>query len=190
VVWLPLVLLAIPSAIIGFFTIEPILFGEFFKGVIFVDDAHRAMEELRHEFHGPVAMALHSLTTPVFWLALAGVVTAYIFYIVKPEIPVAIKKYSGAIYTLFDNKYYLDKFNEVVVAGGAIALGRGLWNVGDKGLIDGLLVNGSAKVVAWTSSVIRRFQTGYLYHYAFVMILGVLGFLTYKMFPFMFPFAK
>ena len=190
VVWLPLVLLAIPSVAIGFFAIEPMLFGNFFKGVIFVDEAHHAMEELTHEFHGPLAMATHALTSLPFWLALAGVVTSYVFYMLKPEIPTAIKKHAHAIYTLLDNKYYMDRFNEIVFAGGARMLGNGLWNVGDKGLIDGLIINGSAKFVGWLSKGVRLFQTGYLYHYAFVMILGVLGFLTYFMFPFMFPLAK
>ncbi|MET3118139.1 NADH-quinone oxidoreductase subunit L [Undibacterium sp. GrIS 1.8] len=190
VVWLPLVLLAIPSVVIGFFAIEPMLFGNFFKGVIFVDEAHHSMEELTQEFHGPLAMAIHALTSLPFWLALAGVVTSYVFYMLKPEIPTAIKKHAHAIYTLLDNKYYMDRFNEIVFAGGARMLGNGLWNVGDKGLIDGLIVNGSAKFVGWLSRGVRLFQTGYLYHYAFVMILGVLGFLTYFMFPFMFPLAK
>ena len=187
VVWLPLVLLAIPSVVIGFMTIEPMLFGEFFKSVIIVDEAHHAMEELKHEFHGPVAMAIHALTSLPFWLALAGVVTSYVFYMVKPGIPAAIKKNAGAIYTLLDNKYYLDKFNEVVFAGGARLLGEGFWKIGDKGLIDGLIVNGSAKLVSLLSRSVRLLQTGYIYHYAFVMILGVLGFLVYFM-PF--PFAK
>ncbi|MFZ6648269.1 NADH-quinone oxidoreductase subunit L [Undibacterium sp. TJN25] len=190
VVWLPLVLLAIPSVIIGFFAIEPMLFGNFFKGVIFVDEAHHAMEELTHEFQGPVAMSIHALKTAPLWLAIAGVALSYYFYMIKPSIPTAIKKHAHAIYTLLDNKYYMDKFNEVVFAGGARLLGGGLWNIGDKGLIDGLVVNGSAKVVGWFSRLTRLFQTGYLYHYAFVMILGVMGFLAYIMFPFMFPLAK
>jgi len=187
VVWFPLVMLAIPSVAIGFIAIEPMLFGSFFKDVIFVNEAHHAMEELRHEFHGPVAMATHALTTAPFWLALAGVATSYFFYMVKPAIPAAIKKNASAVYTLLDNKYYMDRFNEIVFAGGARILGRGLWNVGDKGLIDGLVVNGSAKLVGWFSKLVRLFQSGYIYHYAFVMILGVLAFLVYFM-PF--PFAK
>jgi NADH-quinone oxidoreductase subunit L len=187
VITVPLVLLAIPSVIIGFLAIGPMLFGDYFKGVIFVGEHHLAMEELAKEFHGPVAMATHALTTAPFWLALAGVVTSYYFYIVNPRIPALVKERAGAIYAMLDNKYYLDRINEVVFAGGARLLGRGLWNVGDKGLIDGLVVNGSAKVVAWISTMIRLVQSGYIYHYAFVMILGVLGFLVYFM-PF--PFAK
>ncbi|MFZ6680318.1 NADH-quinone oxidoreductase subunit L [Undibacterium sp. Tian12W] len=187
VVWLPLVLLAIPSLFIGAIAIEPMLFGGFFKNVIFVNEAHHAMEELHHEFHGAGAMGLHSFMTPPFWLALAGVVTAYVFYMVKPEIPAAIKKAVSPLYTLLENKYYMDRFNEIVFAGGARVLGGGLWNIGDKGLIDGLVVNGSAKLVGWVSKLIRHLQSGYIYHYAFVMILGVMGFLAYTV---LFPFAK
>ncbi|CAN5885600.1 NADH-quinone oxidoreductase subunit L [soil metagenome] len=187
VVSLPLVLLAIPSVVIGFIAIEPMLFGDFFKGVIIVNEAHHAMEELKHEFHGPVAMAIHALTSLPFWLAFSGVACSYFFYMIKPSIPTAIKKNAGAIYTLLDNKYYLDRFNEIVFAGGARMLGDGFWKIGDKGLIDGLVVNGSAKLVGWLSKITRLLQTGYIYHYAFVMILGVLGFLVYFM-PF--PFAK
>lgn len=184
VVTLPLILLAIPSVLIGYFTIGSMLNGEFFKGVIYVAQNHEAMHELLEEFEhvgGAMGMAFHSLASMPFWLALAGVVTSYYFYMVKPEIPAAIKNRFSVLYTLLDNKYYMDKINDVVFAGGARLLGGGLWNVGDKGLIDGLIVNGSARIVAWSSRVIRTVQTGYIYHYAFVMILGVLGFLVYFM---------
>ncbi|WP_034301764.1 NADH-quinone oxidoreductase subunit L [Herbaspirillum sp. RV1423] len=187
VVTLPLILLAIPSVIIGFFAISPMVFGDFFKNVIFVGENHKAIEELAHEFHGPLAMAVHSLTSAPLWLAIAGVVVAYYFYMVNPRVPAWFKEKFSAIYTLLDNKYYMDKFNDVVFAGGARMLGSGLWIVGDKGLIDGLVVNGSAKVVNWFSKVTRLWQSGYIYHYAFVMIIGVLGFLVWFM-PF--PFAK
>ncbi|WP_374520486.1 NADH-quinone oxidoreductase subunit L, partial [Undibacterium squillarum] len=156
VVWFPLVMLAIPSVVIGFIAIEPMLFGEFFKGVIFVSENHPAMHELHEEFHGAVGMATHALTTAPFWLALAGVATSYFFYMVKPAIPAAIKERASAIYTLLDNKYYMDKFNEVVFAGGARFLGNGLWNIGDKGIIDGLIVNGSAKLVGWIAKLVRH----------------------------------
>ena len=174
-------LLAIPSAIIGFLADGPMLFGGFFDGVISVGESHHAMEELKHEFKGPVAMAVHGLTTLPFWLAVAGVALSYFFYMVKPSIPAAIKRNMSFIYNILDNKYYMDKFNEVVFAGGARLLGGGLWQVGDKFLIDGLVVNGSAKVAGWISQLVRLLQTGYIYHYAFVMILGVLGFLIYFM---------
>lgn len=180
-------LLAIPSVVIGFITIEPMLFGDFFKGVIFVNESHHAMEELHHEFHGPLQMAIHAFTSLPFALALAGVVSAYYCYLVNPKVPAWFFAKFHALHTLLDNKYYLDKFNQAVFANGARLLGGGFWNIGDKALIDGLVVNGSAKLVGWFASVIRRAQTGYIYHYAFVMILGVLGFLVWFM-PF--PFVK
>ncbi len=179
VVWFPLAMLAIPSVIIGYLTIGPMLFGDFFKGVITFGENHPAMEELAHEFHGPMAMALHSLTSLPLWLAISGVATAYYCYMINPRVPAWFYDKFKFLHTLLDNKYYMDKFNEVVFAGGARLLGNGLWNVGDKTLIDGLLVNGSAKVVGWFSSLTRLAQTGYIYHYAFVMILGILGFLVY-----------
>ena len=188
VVWVPLVLLAIPSVFIGLYAIQPMLFGDFFKDVIFVNHhAHPAMEELAHEFHSWQAMGVHALQTKPFWLAVAGVATAYFFYMVKPSIPAAIKQKASVIYNILENKYYMDRFNEIVFAGGARLLGGGLWNIGDKGLIDGLVVNGSAKLVGLFSKIVRLFQTGFIYHYAFVMILGVLGFLIYFM-PL--PFSK
>jgi len=179
VVWFPLAMLAIPSVIIGYLTIGPMLFGDFFKGVIAFGENHPAMEELTHEFHGPMAMAIHSLTTLPLWLAISGVASAYYCYMINPRVPAWFYDKFKFLHTLLENKYYMDKFNEVVFAGGARMLGNGLWNIGDKTLIDGLLVNGSAKVVAWFSSLTRLAQTGYIYHYAFVMILGILGFLVY-----------
>jgi NADH-quinone oxidoreductase subunit L len=179
VVTLPLILLAIPSVIIGYFTIAPMLHGDFFKGVIFVGENHKAMEELGHEFHGALAMGLHGLTSVPFFLALAGVVSAYYCYLINPRVPAWFFSKFHGIYTLLDNKYYMDRINEIVFAGGARSVGRGLWNVGDRTLIDGLLVNGSARVVGWFSVVTRAFQTGYIYHYAFTMILGIALYLGY-----------
>ena len=188
VVTLPLILLAIPSVIIGYLAIEPMLHGTFFNGVISVGESHGAMESLHEEFHGALAMALHGLTTLPFWLAVSGVVSAYYCYMINPRVPAWFYRKFHAVHTLLDNKYYMDKFNDFFWAGGARLLGGGLSNVGDKTLIDGLVVNGSAKVVGWFSRVIRVLQTGYIYHYAFVMILGVLGFLIYFLpFP---SFAK
>ena len=183
VVTLPLILLAIPSVIIGFFAIKPMLYGDFFKNVIFIGENHPALEEMGKEFHGALAMGLHGFTALPFWLALAGVVAAYYCYMINPRVPAWFYAKLRPIHTLLDNKYYMDKFNEVVFAGGARGLGKGLWQVGDRVLIDGLLVNGSAKLVGWFSTIVRTFQTGYIYHYAFVMILGVLGTLLY-FFPF------
>ena len=180
VVTVPLILLAIPSVIIGFMTIQPMLFGDFFKDAIFVNlERHPGMEELATLFHGPVAMALHGLTAPPFWLALAGVALSYYMYMVNPALPTAIKRAVQPIYTLLENKYYLDWFNENVLARGARGLGNVFWKVGDQAIIDGALVNGSWKLVGWISSVVRRVQSGYIYHYAFGMILGVFVLMTY-----------
>ncbi|MBC5782199.1 NADH-quinone oxidoreductase subunit L [Ramlibacter sp. USB13] len=180
VVTAPLVLLAIPSVVIGFLTIQPMLYGEFFKDSIFIDFAkHPGMEEMAKEFHGPLAMALHGLMTPVFWLALAGVVLAWIFYMKKPEIPAAIQKRFQPVYKLLDNKYYMDWINENVIARAARALGRGLWKGGDQGVIEGVFVNGSARAVGWFAGVIRWVQSGYIYHYAFAMLVGIVVLMTY-----------
>jgi NADH-quinone oxidoreductase subunit L len=174
VITVPLMLLAIPSVLIGLYTIGPMLFGEFFEGVIHVDaERHGAMEALAHHFHGWVAMGVHALVTPVFWLAAAGVGAAYYCYLVNPAVPAAISRRLAPIQTLLDNKYYLDRFNEVFFAGGARALGSGLWKVGDQTLIDGVAVNGSAKLVGWLAGALRLIQSGYIYHYAIAMILGV-----------------
>ena len=179
VVWLPLVLLAIPSLFIGYLTIEPMLFGGFFKDSIFINaQAHPVMNELAHGFDGPLAMALHAISTPVFWLALAGVVLAWFFYLVRPTIPAAIKSACGPIYTLLENKYYFDRFNDIVIAGGARLLGRGLWKGGDEGVIDGVIVGGSVRLVGWISMMARFFQSGHIYHYAFTMIVGVCALLS------------
>jgi NADH-quinone oxidoreductase subunit L len=180
VVTVPLILLAIPSVLIGYLTIEPMLFSGFFKGAIFIDhEKHAAMEELAHAFHGPLQMAWHALTTLPFWLAVAGVATSYYMYMVNPALPASIKARVQPIYTLLENKYYLDWFNENVLARGARALGTGLWKVGDQTLIDGVLVNGSWKLVAWVSGAVRKMQSGFLYHYAFAMILGIFVLMTY-----------
>ncbi|CAN5521770.1 NADH-quinone oxidoreductase subunit L [soil metagenome] len=180
VVTLPLVLLAIPSVIIGFISIEPMLFGDFFKDAIFVNlERHPAMEELATLFHGPVQMAVHGLTAPPFWLALSGVVLAYYMYMVNPALPAAIKRNVSPIYSLLENKYYLDWFNENVLARGMRGLGTVLWKVGDQKLIDGVLVNGSWRLVGWISGMVRRLQSGYIYHYAFGMIIGIFVLMTY-----------
>ena len=179
VVTLPLILLAIPSVVIGYLTIAPMLHGEFFKGVIFVSDTHPAMAELSHEFHGATAMAVHAFTSLPFLLAAAGVVSAWYFYLVNPKVPAWFHAKFGAVYTLLDNKYYMDKINDVVFAAGARALGRGFSNTGDRSLIDGLIVNGSARAVGWFSTVTRTFQTGYIYHYAFTMIVALALYLGY-----------
>jgi len=180
VVTVPLVLLALPSVVIGFLTIQPMLYGGLLKDSILVDPSrHAAMAELAKEFHGPLQMALHGFTTAPFWLALAGVVAAWYMYLVNPAVPAAIKRTFQPIYTILENKYYMDWFNENVIARGARLLGRGLWKGGDEGVIDGVLVNGSARAVGWIAGIVRWVQTGYLYHYAFAMIIGVFVLMTW-----------
>ena len=180
VVTLPLVLLAIPSVFIGFVTIQPMLFGNFLKDAIFVNlDRHPAMQELAALFHGPLQMAVHGLSTAPFWLALSGVVLAYYMYLVNPALPAAIKRKMNPVFQLLENKYYLDWFNENVLASGMRGLGAVLWKVGDQKLIDGVLVNGSWKLVGWVSGMVRRLQSGYIYHYAFGMIIGIFVLMTY-----------
>ncbi len=180
VVTVPLVLLAIPSVVIGYLTIQPMLFGDFFKDAIFVDAAkHPVMAELAEVFHGPLAMATHAFSTMPFWLALAGVVTAYYMYMVNPAVPAAIQRAVQPIYTLLENKYYMDWINENILARGARLLGVGLWKGGDQAVIDGAVVNGSWKLVGWVAGVARWFQSGYLYHYALAMIVGVLVLMSY-----------
>lgn len=186
VVTAPLLLLAIPSVVIGFMTIQPMLYGEFLKDAIFVDAAkHPAMAELAEHFHGAAAMALHGLTLPPFWLALAGVVLAYFFYMVKPGIPAMLRQRLGFLVRIMENKYYMDWINENILAAAARLLGRGLWKGGDAGLIDGLVINGSAKLVGWTASLVRLFQSGYIYHYALVMIVGIFVLMTWQLWPYL-----
>ena len=182
----PLIALAIPSALIGFFTIKPMLFGSFFGSSIFYDTGkHPAMEELAKEFHGPAEMALGAFAHPVIYLAIAGVLLSYIMYIVKPSLSDTAAKIFAPIIKILENKYYFDWFNENVLAAGARLLGRGLWKGGDLGLIDGLFVNGSARLVGAISGVVRLVQTGHLYWYALVMILGVFGLLTWQLGPYL-----
>ena len=180
VVTAPLILLAIPSVVIGFLTIGPMLFGDFFKDAIFINlEKHPGMEELAKEFHGAVQMAAHSVFTAPLWLALSGVALAYYLYMVNTALPARIQSFVQPVYRLLDNKYYMDWFNENVLAAGARLLGRGLWKGGDQGVIDGLLVNGSWRIVSRISAWVRGAQTGYIYHYALVMIFGVLVLMTY-----------
>ncbi|MFY9259598.1 MAG: NADH-quinone oxidoreductase subunit L [Gallionella sp.] len=181
VVWLPLVLLAIPSVAIGFFAIEPMLFGDYFKEAIYIGQPHlHALHEMEHEFHGAFAMALHSFTTLPLWLAIAGVGLAAFFYLKRPDIPAAIQKRFQWVYVVLENKYYFDRFNDWFFAGGARGASGFLSKFGDRILIDGLLVNGTANMVGRVSGVVRRLQSGYIYHYAFTMIVGVFVLLTIR----------
>ena len=180
VVTVPLLLLAIPSVVIGYFTIDAMLFGDFFKDAIFVNaDKHEAMHELGHAYHGAIAMAMHAFSSAPFWLAFAGVVSSYYMYMINPSVPAAIKRACMPIFTLFENKYYMDWINENILARGARALGTGLWKGGDQSVIDGGIVNGSWKLVGAVSVVTRQLQSGYLYHYALAMIVGVFLLMTW-----------
>ncbi|MDD4979224.1 MAG: NADH-quinone oxidoreductase subunit L [Gallionella sp.] len=180
VVWLPLVLLAIPSVVIGYIAVEPMLFGNYFKEAIYIAEHHEALAHMNAEFNGAFDMAFHSLLSLPFFLALAGVASSWFFYMKRPDIPAAIQKRFQWIYTLLDNKYYFDRFNDWFFAGGARGASTFLSRFGDKVLIDGLLVNGSANLVGKISGIVRRFQSGYIYHYAFTMITGVFVLLTIR----------
>ena len=174
VVTVPLMLLAIPSVLVGLYAIGPMLFGPFFEGVIVVDEArHPAMAELAGHFHGWLALGLHSVVTLPFWLMLAGVTAAWYCYLVNPAVPAALLRALRPLHTLLENKYYMDRINEAVFGAGSRALGTGLWKAGDQALIDGAVVNGSARLVGWASGLVRWAQTGYLFHYAIAMIVGV-----------------
>lgn len=180
VVTVPLVLLAIPSVLIGYWTIGPMVAGDFFKDSIYVDAVrHSGLAAFIHEFHGPWQMAVHALTSLPLLLAVAGVASAYYLYMVNPALPAAIQRTFMPVYTLLENKYYMDWINENILARAARALGAGLWKVGDEAIIDGAVVNGSWRLVGWISDGVRKAQTGYLYHYALVMIVGVFVLMTY-----------
>jgi NADH-quinone oxidoreductase subunit L len=173
VVTLPLVLLAIPSLLIGWFTIGPVLFGGFFGDAIFVLPRHDVLAELGEDFHGPLAFLLHGLTSPVLLLAFSGVAVAWYLYLKEPLLPARIQARLAFVNKVLDNKYYFDWFNENIIAGGSRLLGQGLWRGGDVTIIDGVMVNGTANSIARIAGVMRRLQTGYLYHYAFAMVIGL-----------------
>ncbi|MEO8101947.1 MAG: NADH-quinone oxidoreductase subunit L [Betaproteobacteria bacterium] len=175
VVTLPLILLAIPSVVIGWVTIEPMLYGGYFADAI---KATETMAELKKEFHGAGAMMVHGLTSLPFWLALAGAGTAWYCYILKPELPAKIRAAFALPVRILEDKYGFDRFNDWFFAAGARKLGQGLWKFGDVTIIDGIMVNGTAKLIGWFSGIARNVQTGYVYTYAFTMIFGVFVALT------------
>ena len=177
VVWVPLVLLAIPSICAGWL-IGTFVYGGYFGSAIMVSPAHTAMATLKEHFHGVVAMMTHALSTLPFWLAVAGAATAWFLYIVRPELPAKLRRQWGFVVTILMEKYGLDRFNDWFFAGGSRALGTGLWKGGDIAVIDNVMVNGSARLVGWFASVVRHVQSGYIYHYAFAMIIGILLLLT------------
>jgi NADH-quinone oxidoreductase subunit L len=172
VVTLPLVALAIPSIGAGWL-IGPMLFGGYFGDSIYILPQHEALARMASEFHGVLGMMTHAFSTLPFWLSAGGIFTAWYLYMVNPDLPGKIKQAAGPLSTLLDRKYFIDEFYSWFFAGGARTLGGGLWKFGDVKVIDGFFVNGTARVVAGTAVLMRRFQSGYIYHYAFTMIVGV-----------------
>jgi NADH-quinone oxidoreductase subunit L len=179
VVTVPLVLLAIPSVVAGWPFIGSLLFGDYFGDAVYVAPAHDVLARLGEEFHGPWAFVLHGLASPILGLAAAGVMLAWYLYLKAPHLPEQLRARAGGLYTLLANKYYFDAFNERFIAGGSRALGNLLWRGGDVAVIDGTLVNGSARLVGWLAHVVRGVQTGYLYHYAFATIIGLSALLAW-----------
>jgi NADH-quinone oxidoreductase subunit L len=181
VVYVPLILLAIPSVLAGY-VIGPVLFDGYFGDAIHVAQVHDVVGRMGEEFHGVLGFTLHGLQGPAFWLALGGVITAWYVYMKNPALADNARKRAGLLYQILINKYYADDFNQAVFAGGARGIGQMLWRVGDAYIIDGLIINGSARMVAWFSGIVRQVQTGYLYTYAFAMILGLLAMLSWLLF--------
>jgi NADH-quinone oxidoreductase subunit L len=181
VVTMPLILLAIPSALIGWFTVEPMLFGGYFNGAIHVLPANDVLARVGEEFHGSAAFISDAFGAPPVWLAASGVFVAWLFFLKKPALADSAQRSFKWLHTILVNKYGFDWFNEHVIMVAARLLGRGLWRFGDQIVIDGGLVNGSARTVGWLGSVMRYAQSGYLYHYAFAMILGLAAFLLWIM---------
>jgi NADH-quinone oxidoreductase subunit L len=174
VVWVPLVALAIPSVIIGWLTIDPVLFGDFFADSIFVREGQDVVREAALEFHGPAAFVLHAFTaSPALYLAAAGVGVAWFLYLHRPELPALIEQKFAPVNRILVNKYYFDWFNEQVLARATRGIAGLASRLGDQLIIDGFFVNGSARTVAVLSGVARNLQSGYLYHYAFAMIIGL-----------------
>jgi NADH-quinone oxidoreductase subunit L len=182
VVWVPLVLLAIPSVVVGYLYVEPALFGDLFGTSIVVHESRDVLAKVGNGFDGAYAFAVHGFQTPAFALAMAGVVAAFVLYIAAPNIPGMIAEKLSAVHRLLINKYDADEFNERFFATGVRNAGGVLWRIGDVKLIDGLAVNGSARAVGWFSSVVRHVQSGLLYHYAFAMIIGLMLLLSWVVF--------
>ena len=173
VVTVPLIALAVPSLLIGAFTVAPVVFGSYFGHSIFVLPANDVLAKIGEDFGGAVSFALHGLVKPPFWLAAAGVATAWLFFLKKPELADQAARRFRLTYRILGEKYYFDWFNENVLAALMRLVGVGLWKGGDQGLIDGAMVNGTAEGVGWFGGVLRRVQSGYLYSYAFWMVIGL-----------------
>jgi len=181
VVTVPLVLLAIPSICAGW-VIGPVLYGGYFGDSISISPMHPGLREMAAEFHGVVPMMLHAVSTLPFWLSVAGIAAAGYLYLLKPELHAKLRQKAGVLVTILEEKYGLDRFYDWFFAGGVRRFGNGLWRFGDVTVIDGLMVNGSARLVGWFAGVVRLVQSGFIYHYAFFMIIGVSMLLTYFIF--------
>ncbi|RPI45846.1 MAG: NADH-quinone oxidoreductase subunit L, partial [Betaproteobacteria bacterium] len=177
VITLPLIALSIPAIAAGWL-IGPVLFGSYFGDSIVIAPQHDGLATMGREFHGVFGMMAHAVFTAPFWLSIAGIIVAWFLYIKRPDLPAVIAARLPLIYRILDKKYGFDEFNEWFFARGTRALGRGLWRFGDVRVIDGFFVNGSARLVEWVAGVVRYFQSGYIYHYAFTMIIGVLLLVT------------
>jgi len=185
VVTLPLVLLAIPSVIAGAWFFEPVLLHDYFGASLYAHPAHDPVPHLAHGlrtesgFGVLLAFTLHAFHGPAVYLAFAGIFVAWFLYRRRPDLPGVIAQRFHGLYAALIHKYWFDEFNQVVFAGGARRLGDMLWRIGDVRLIDGLAVNGTARVVGAVAMVVRHLQSGYVYHYAFVMIIGLFLLITY-----------
>ncbi|MGA8053786.1 MAG: NADH-quinone oxidoreductase subunit L [Burkholderiales bacterium] len=177
VVTVPLILLAIPSICAGWL-IGTVVFGNYFGNAIYIAPEHGAIAEMAHEFHGVIAMVKHGFFTLPFWLVVAGIATAWYLYIARPDLPAVLRKKLALPVRILENKYGFDEFNQAVFADGAVTAGNALWKVGDQAIIDGVVVNGSAKAVGLFARAVRLFQTGFIYQYAFTMIIGLVLLLT------------
>ena len=177
VVTVPLILLAIPSIVAGW-SIGTVLYGGYFGSSIVIAPEHQGLAEMAKEFHGVIGMMLHGFTTLPFWFALSGAATAWYLYIVKPDLPGLLRQKFSFVVNILMEKYGFDRFNDWFFAGGVRAIGGGLWKIGDVAIIDGFMVNGTARVVGWIAGLVRLAQSGYIYHYAFTMIIGVFVLLT------------
>ena len=181
VVTIPLIFLAVPSLFAGALYIEPMLFGGFFGNAIVVRPEHDVLRHVGEHFHGVQAFMLHGLTTAPFWLALAGIASAWFLYLKRPELPALIQGKCMGVYRILENKYGFDAFNEKFFADGSRFIGGKLWQIGDVTVIDGFFVNGTARLIGRVASVVRQLQSGLIYHYAFAMIIGVFVLLTFFM---------
>jgi NADH-quinone oxidoreductase subunit L len=179
VVTVPLVLLALPSIFIGWTAIEPLLFGKYFGESIRVAPAHDVLGALKVTYHGVGPMIAHGLQSAPFLLAITGIGLAWLLYLRYPDVPEQIRANLSHVYTVLAKKYYFDEVYSFLFAGGAVRVGTALWRWGDVHVIDGILVNGTARAIGWFSMIARQVQTGYVYHYAFAMILGLFLLITF-----------